>query len=53
MKIPPGNEGRGAFNVFGQVAFGTGIGSLLSAGISSLVMWVAKILTRRSASATT
>lgn len=50
---PPGNEGRGAFHVFGHVAFGTGIGSLLSWGISSLVMWVAKKLTRRSASATT
>jgi hypothetical protein len=49
---PPGDEGRGAFHVFGHVAFGTGIGSLLSWAISSLVMWVAKKITRRPASAT-
>jgi hypothetical protein len=49
---PPGDEGRGAFHVFGHVLFGTGIGSLISWGIASLVMWVAK-KTTRSASATT
>jgi len=50
---PPGDEGRGAFHVFGHVAFGTGIGSLLSWAISSLVLWITKKATRRSASATT
>lgn len=49
---PPGNEGRGAFHVFGHVLFGTGIGSLLSWGLSSLVMWITKKATKRSASAT-
>lgn len=33
--------------------YGTGIGSLLSWGISSLVLWISKKATRRSASATT
>jgi hypothetical protein len=50
---PPGDEGRGAFHVFGHFAFGTGIGSLLSWGIASLVLWITKKATRRSASATT
>ena len=42
----------GDFHVFGHVAFGTGIGSLISWAISSLVMWITKLATRRSASAT-
>jgi hypothetical protein len=49
---PPGDEGRGAFHVFGHVVFGTGIGSLISWALSSLVMWFTKLATRRSASAT-
>jgi len=48
---PPGDEGRGAFHVFGHVVFGTGIGSLISWALSSLVMWFTKLATRRSASA--
>ena len=50
---PPGDEGRGAFHVFGHVVFGTGIGTLLSWAIASLVLWVKSKLTRRPASATT
>ena len=46
---PPGDEGRGAFHVFGHVAFGTGIGSLISWAISSLVLCITKLATRRSA----
>ncbi len=49
---PPGDEGRGAFHVFGHVAFGTGIGSLISWAISSLVLCITKWATRRPASAT-
>jgi hypothetical protein len=49
---PPGDEGRGAFHVFGHVVFGTGIGSLISWALSSLVMWFTKLVTRRRASAT-
>jgi hypothetical protein len=48
---PPGDEGRGGFHVFGHVAFGTGIGTLLSFAISSLVRWIAALAARRSASA--
>jgi hypothetical protein len=50
---PPGDEGRGAFHVFGHVVFGTGIGTLLSWGIASLVLLIARKTTRRSTSAAT
>ncbi len=46
-------DGRGAFHVFGHVAFGTGLGSLITWGIASLVLWITRKATRRSASATT
>lgn len=42
-------EGRDAFHLFGHVAFGIGIGSILSWGISSLVMLITRKLARPSA----
>jgi hypothetical protein len=50
---PPGEGGRAAFHVFGHVVFGTGIGTLLSWGIASLVLFIARKTTRRSPSAAT
>ncbi len=47
------DDGHGAFHVLGHFAFGMGIGSLLSWGIASLVLWITRKATRRSASATT
>jgi hypothetical protein len=44
-------EGRDAFHLFGHVAFGIGIGSILSWGISSLVMLITRKLARPSAAA--
>ncbi|MGH9322635.1 MAG: hypothetical protein ACRD3V_22455 [Vicinamibacteria bacterium] len=44
--------GQGAFHLFGHVVFGTGIGSILSWAIASLVMFITKKVTRRSAAAT-
>ncbi len=44
-----GGEGQQAFHLFGHAAFGIGIGSILSWGISSLVMLITRKLARLSA----
>jgi hypothetical protein len=46
-----GGGAPNAFHLFGHVVFGIGIGSLLSWGISSLVMLIARKLARPSAAA--
>ena len=47
-EFSPGMPGTGAFHIFGHVAFGTCIGSLIGWALSSLVMWITKKLTKRS-----
>jgi hypothetical protein len=46
-----GGESQNAFHLFGHVVFGIGIGSILSWGISSLVMLITRKLARPSAAA--